>query len=176
MRSRQDPHTSFTLKVLDEARISRCWEVIRVLGSEIQRCSAHIPAECRFLKHWMWGELVEVNRQVIWFAWVNVVSKSCVALLKPGELEDKRSFGERRGRARVDLYLSGFQRCIPFMNTEINKMKLLHIQPLSMSREYEKNAALVCVMMSNFNNLNWMLLLFLACVCISLCLRRKFNK
>lgn len=30
-------------------------------------------------------------------------------------------------------------------------MKLLHIQPLSMPREYEKNLALVCVMMSNFN-------------------------
>lgn len=79
------------------------------------------------------------------------MSKSCVALLKPWELKDKRSFGERRGRARVDLYLRGFQRCIPFMNTEINKMKLLHIQPLSMPREYEKNLALVCVMMSNFN-------------------------
>lgn len=72
------------------------------------------------------------------------MSKSCVALLKLGELEDKRSFGERRGRVRVDLYLRGFQRCIPFMNTEINKMKLLHIQPLSMSREYEKPSSRLC--------------------------------
>lgn len=79
------------------------------------------------------------------------MSKSCVALLKPWELEDKRSFGERRGRARVHLYLCGFQRCIPFMNTEINKMKLLHIQPLSMPREYKKNPSLVCVMMGSFN-------------------------
>lgn len=70
-----------------------------------------------------------------------------MALLRPWELQDKRPFGERRGRPRVDFHLCGFQRYVPFMNPEINKMKLLHIQPLLMPREFQKkNTALVCEM------------------------------
>lgn len=69
-----------------------------------------------------------------------------MALLRPWELEDKRSFGERRGRPRVDFHLCGFHRYVPFMNPEINKMKLLHIQ-LLMPREFKKkNTALLCEM------------------------------
>lgn len=70
-----------------------------------------------------------------------------MALLRPWELEDKRAFGERRGRPRVDFHPCGFQRYVPFMNPEINKMKSLHIQPLLMPREFKwKNTALVCEM------------------------------
>lgn len=44
-----------------------------------------------------------------------------MALLRPWELEDKRSFGERRGGPRVEFNLCGFQRYMRSFHESRNK-------------------------------------------------------
>lgn len=71
-----------------------------------------------------------------------------MALLRPWELEDKRSFGGRRGRRGWIFYLGGFQTYIPFMNAEINKNEITAYSATVDAKgiKKKKNPTLCCEM------------------------------